>query len=73
MPTPYKLAFVLKEVSLTRHDLEYGIVKTCLDMYMYVYVVVFKLIIVLCMYGLCPCACVAYDLIKVMLFCCQNV
>jgi len=24
MPTPYELAFVLKEVSLTRHDLEYG-------------------------------------------------
>jgi len=30
----------------------------------------FQLITVLCicMYGLCPCACVAYDLIQVMLF-----
>jgi len=36
---------------------------------MYVYGVVFQLITVLCicMYGLCPCACVAYDQIKVML------
>jgi len=37
---------------------------------MYVYVgVFFQLITVLCifMYGLCPCACVAYDLINVML------
>ena len=39
----------------------------CFDMY--VYVCFFQLITVLCicMYGLCPCACVAYDLIKVML------
>jgi len=36
---------------------------------MYVYVGLLQLITVLgiCMYGLCPCACVAYDLIKVML------
>ena len=39
----------------------------CFDMY--VYVGFFQLITVLriCMYGLCPCACVEYDLIKVML------
>jgi len=37
---------------------------------MYVYVGFFQLITVLCifMYGLCPCACVAYDVITVMLF-----
>jgi len=37
---------------------------------MYVYVWLLQLITVLsiCMYGLCPCACVAYDLIKVLLF-----
>jgi len=36
---------------------------------MYVYVGFFQLITVLCicMYGLCPGACVAYDLIQVML------
>jgi len=39
-------------------------------MYVYIVGVFFQLITVLCMcmYGLCPCACVAYDLIKVMLF-----
>ena len=39
----------------------------CFDVY--VHVGVFQLIIVLCicMYGLCPCACVAYNLMTVML------
>jgi len=42
----------------------------CFDMYVYVWFLNFFQLITLlciCMYGLCPCACVAYDLIKVML------
>jgi len=39
----------------------------CFDTYLYVGFFQLITVLCICMYGLCPCACVAYNLIKIML------